>query len=278
MKPRGSVLAAFSGRRPSCSGAPRLRFQPAAQRRSAAVRADLPGGSGRPPGSAWRARLSLGWASSDEPHGPERRLSAGPGRPRCGRRRRAGACGDRCSPRRARATPPSWWPRGLARLRNAFAVPVEPGVLHDEVAEPRLGEQWPGDASAPCSAGRSISSICTGSISAAYIPEDLPDTGHAAYEAGFYPPGFLSMRRRYSGCMAYLGEPARGAPAGARLLPPIPNGVSCRGACRPARQARFRPVPRTDLSREGRPSRDGCGGAAECPLIVAGQVFRYDAA
>lgn len=116
----------------------------------------------------------------------------------------------------------------------------------------------------------------------AYLPEGVPCLVTLHLPLDWYAPPALKLDRDDVWLHAVSASQQRTAPQGVRLLPPIPNGIDVSGLA--GRYAERRYAKRRYAMTLGRicPEKGvhlalDAARLAEVPLLVAGQVYRYEA-
>ncbi len=155
-----------------------------------------------------------------------------------------------------------------------FAVPAESGML-DEAAKQRaharhrdaitaVRRRWPVDLV-----------HLHGIDFDAYLPQDGPTLVTLHLPLDWYPPGALEPARDDLWMHAVSASQQARAPAGARLRPPIPNGVDIEALARRHARREFALVLGRICPEKGVHLALDAARIAELPLIIGGQVYRY---
>jgi glycosyltransferase involved in cell wall biosynthesis len=163
---------------------------------------------------------------------------------------------------------------GSSVAGTLFAVPAENGIL-DEPAKQRaharhrnaitaVRRRWPVDLV-----------HLHGIDFDAYLPQDGPTLVTLHLPLDWYPPGALEPARDDLWMHAVSASQQARAPAGARLRPPIPNGVDIEALARRHARREFALVLGRICPEKGVHLALDAARIAELPLIVGGQVYRY---
>lgn len=164
---------------------------------------------------------------------------------------------------------------GSSAAGTLFAVPAETGAL-DEAARQRAHarhrkaitaarRRWPVDLV-----------HLHGIDFDAYLPEYGPTLVTLHLPLDWYPPEALMPARDDLWMHAVSESQQARAPAGARLKPPIPNGVDIDALARRHAKRRFALVLGRICPEKGVHLALDAARLAELPLIVGGQVYRYE--
>jgi glycosyltransferase involved in cell wall biosynthesis len=111
----------------------------------------------------------------------------------------------------------------------------------------------------------------------AYLPADGPTLVTLHLPLGWYPAEALQPSRPDLWLHGVSETQCRDAPAGARLLPPIPNGVAIGDGMLPHAKRGFALMLGRICPEKGIHLALDASRQAEVPLIVAGRLFPYDA-
>jgi glycosyltransferase involved in cell wall biosynthesis len=163
---------------------------------------------------------------------------------------------------------------GSSVAGTLFAVPAESGML-DEAARQRaharhrkaitaVRRRWPVDLV-----------HLHGIDFHAYLPDDGPTLVTLHLPLDWYPPGTLSPARDDLWMHAVSESQQASAPAGAKLKPPIPNGVDIETLDRSHSRRDFALVLGRICPEKGAHLALDAARLAGLPLIVGGQVYRY---
>jgi glycosyltransferase involved in cell wall biosynthesis len=163
---------------------------------------------------------------------------------------------------------------GSSVAGTLFAVPAESGML-DEAAKQRaharhrnaiaaVRRRWPVDLV-----------HLHGIDFDAYLPQDGPTLVTLHLPLDWYPPGALEPARDDLWMHAVSASQQARAPAGARLRPPIPNGVDIEALARRHARREFALVLGRICPEKGAHLALDAARIAELPLIIGGQVYRY---
>jgi glycosyltransferase involved in cell wall biosynthesis len=163
---------------------------------------------------------------------------------------------------------------GSSVAGTLFAVPAESGML-DEAAKQRaharhrnaiaaVRRRWPVDLV-----------HLHGIDFDAYVPQDGPTLVTLHLPLDWYPPGALEPARDDLWMHAVSASQQARAPAGARLRPPIPNGVDIEALARRHARREFALVLGRICPEKGVHLALDAARIAELPLIIGGQVYRY---
>jgi glycosyltransferase involved in cell wall biosynthesis len=163
---------------------------------------------------------------------------------------------------------------GSSVAGTLFAVPAESGML-DEAAKQRaharhrnaiaaVRRRWPVDLV-----------HLHGIDFDAYLPQDGPTLVTLHLPLDWYPPGALEPARDDLWMHAVSASQQARAPAGARLRPPIPNGVDIEALARRHARREFALVLGRICPEKGVHLALDAARIAELPLIIGGQVYRY---
>ena len=111
----------------------------------------------------------------------------------------------------------------------------------------------------------------------AYLPAAAPTLVTLHLPLDWYPVEALRMRRPNLWLHGVSESQHRGAPVSARLLPPVPNGIDADLLAARHAKRRFALVMGRICPEKGIHLAIDAAEKAECPLIIAGQVFDYEA-
>ncbi|WP_026873359.1 glycosyltransferase [Inquilinus limosus] len=155
-------------------------------------------------------------------------------------------------------------------------IPAEPGPL-DDAARQRA---WAAHrrAIAECRSRWPVDLVHLHGIDFdAYLPADGPTLVTLHLPLGWYRPEALQPSRPDLWLHGVSEAQCRDAPAGARLLPPIPNGVAVGDGALPHAKRGFALMLGRICPEKGIHLALDATRLADVPLIVAGRLFRYEA-
>lgn len=157
---------------------------------------------------------------------------------------------------------------------SLLAVPAEPGLL-DEAARERAWQRCRDAIAVARRRWRVDVAHLHGIDFDAYLPDDGPTLVTLHLPLGWYPAASLTPSRDNLWLHGVSASQHAGAPPGAALLPPIPNGVDTAALARRHAKRGFALVLGRICPEKGVHLALDAARAADLPLIVGGRTYRY---